>query len=93
MIIKLINCVTTVSVFLPTIVFLALRYINTLNRQHLGFKLHVNHFADTTEKEMDHYKGLLNESYQDNQARQFKPPEIDLAITPIPDTLDWREYG
>jgi len=70
-----------------------LRFINTLNRQHLTYKLQVNHFADATDKEMNRYKGLLNESYQDETALKFEPPKIDLAITPIPSSLDWREYG
>ena len=42
---------------------------------------------------MNLYKGLLNESYQDNKAKKFMPPNIDFSITPIPLKLDWREYG
>ena len=53
----------------------------------------MNHFADLTDKEMHHYKGLLNESFHDNEAKQFIPPVIDTDVTPIPKSLDWREYG
>ncbi|XP_047134693.1 uncharacterized protein LOC100204117 isoform X2 [Hydra vulgaris] len=69
------------------------RFINTINRQHLPYKLHVNHFADVTDNEMQRYKGLLNESYNDINAKKFEPPNIDFSVTPIPRKLDWREYG
>lgn len=70
-----------------------LRFIHNFNRQHRPYKLKMNHFADVTDKEMQKYKGLLNESYHDNSAKKFVPPKIDVEVTPIPKTLDWREYG
>ena len=47
-----------------------------------------------TEKEVGQYKGLLDEpegTY--NGGKKFKIPHIDFANTPIPKSLDWREYG
>lgn len=70
-----------------------IRFIHNFNRQHRPYKLKMNHFADVTDKEMQKYKGLLNESYHDNSAKKFVPPKIDVEVTPIPKTLDWREYG
>ena len=43
---------------------------------------------------MGQYKGLLDEpegTY--NGGKQFKIPNIDFANTPIPQRLDWRDYG
>ena len=47
-----------------------------------------------TEKEVGQYKGLLDEpegTY--NGGKKFKIPHIDFANTPMPKSLDWREYG
>ena len=47
-----------------------------------------------TEKEVGQYTGLLDEpdgTY--NGGKQFTIPHIDFANTPIPQSLDWRDYG
>ena len=47
-----------------------------------------------TEKEVGQYKGLLDEpdgTY--NGGKQFEIPDIDFGSTPIPTSLDWRDYG
>ena len=54
----------------------------------------MNKFADMTEKEVNQYTGLLDEpdgTY--NGGKRFKIPNIDFANTPIPKSLDWREFG
>eukprot|EP00795_Rhopilema_esculentum_P007454 gene7454-13220_t len=71
-----------------------MRFINSHNRKHLGYSLKMNKFADMTEKEVSLYTGLLDEpegTY--NGGKRFKIPDIDFAHTPIPESLDWREYG
>jgi len=71
-----------------------MRFINSHNRKHLGYNLKLNKFADMTEKEVGQYKGLLDEpegTY--NGGKKFKIPHIDFANTPMPKSLDWREYG
>lgn len=70
-----------------------LRFINNKNRQNLTFKLQLNHFADVTDDEMKYFRGLLNESYVDNNAQIFHPPHLDIESIEVPKTLDWREYG
>eukprot|EP00112_Aurelia_sp_Birch-Aquarium-sp1_P017337 Seg4002.5 transcript_id=Seg4002.5/GoldUCD/mRNA.D3Y31 product="Counting factor associated protein D" protein_id=Seg4002.5/GoldUCD/D3Y31 len=71
-----------------------MRFINSHNRRHLGYSLKMNKFADMTEKEVNQYTGLLDEpdgTY--NGGKRFKIPNIDFANTPIPKSLDWREFG
>ena len=70
------------------------RFVNALNRQHLSYKLKLNKFADMTDKEVDRYKGLLNEPEETyNGGKKLHVPDIDFSSTPIPEMLDWREYG
>jgi len=53
----------------------------------------LNHFADISEEEMNHYRGLLNESYVDKDATLFKPPALNFSTISVPKSLDWRKYG
>ena len=79
--------------FSPQLTLQFTRYINYKNRQNLTYKLHLNHFADITDEEMKHYRGLLNESYVDHKAKPFKAPQIDYHGIAVPKALDWRKYG
>ena len=69
------------------------RFINTRNRQNISYRLKMNHFGDVTDKEMTHYKGLLNDSRKDNESKPFVAPNLHTASHLIPLSLDWRDYG
>ncbi|CAD7080372.1 unnamed protein product [Hermetia illucens] len=69
-----------------------LRYINSINKANLGYKLAVNHFADRTPDEI----GILNQSnfqrdYLD--ARKFPEKFENLDNDAIPESFDWREHN
>lgn len=72
------------------------RYINSKNRAALNFTLAPNELSDVTENEFEMYKGLLiDPSGGDEGLKKQEIPEARLTIpkTPLPDSLDWREYG
>ena len=55
-----------------------------------------NELSDVTENEFEMYKGLLiDPSGGDEALKKQEIPEARLTIptTPLPDSLDWREYG
>ena len=55
-----------------------------------------NELSDVTDDEFEMYKGLLiDPSGGDEVLKKQEIPEARLKIpqTPLPNTLDWREYG
>lgn len=69
-----------------------LRYINSINKANLGYKLAVNHFADRTPDEI----GILNQSnFQGDylDARKFPEKFENLNDDAIPESFDWREHN
>ncbi|KAL9979945.1 hypothetical protein ACROYT_G008468 [Oculina patagonica] len=73
-----------------------IRFINSKNRAALNFTLAPNELSDVTENEFEMYKGLLiDPSGGDEGLKKQEIPEARLTIpkTPLPDSLDWREYG
>ena len=72
------------------------RFISSKNRAALNFTLAPNELSDVTENEFEMYKGLLiDPSGGDDGLKKQEIPEARLTIptTPLPDSLDWREYG
>ncbi|KAJ7387712.1 hypothetical protein OS493_001054 [Desmophyllum pertusum] len=70
--------------------------INSKNRAALNFTLAPNELSDVTEDEFEMYKGLLiDPSGGDEGLKKQEIPEARLTIpkTPLPNSLDWREYG
>ncbi|XP_048583024.1 counting factor associated protein D isoform X2 [Nematostella vectensis] len=74
-----------------------MRYIRSHNRARLNFTLAPNEFADMTDEEFESYKGLLiDPSGSDDALKRQEIPEIrfnDKIEVPLPDNLDWRDYG
>lgn len=77
------------------------RYINSINRKNLTFKLKANKFADMTEEEYDMHKGSLPDNPEElKREKRGRPVSyINEKYKPhrkspkIPEQLDWREYG
>lgn len=68
-----------------------LRFIHSVNRANLGYRLDVNHLADRTALEI---KALCGKQYTgvDKGGEPF-PHDIQKEIADVPDNLDWRLYG
>lgn len=67
-----------------------LRFIHSINRQHKGYTLGVNHLADRTELEMKALRGRrYSEGYNGGDPFPFKYTER----TKMPAEFDWRIYG
>ncbi|XP_048414110.1 digestive cysteine proteinase 2-like isoform X2 [Stegostoma tigrinum] len=67
-----------------------MRYIHSMNRRNLTFKMEINHFADQTISEMSVLNGRLK-STTPNHGQPF-PTELYKSIV-LPPSLDWRLYG
>ncbi|XP_048469228.1 digestive cysteine proteinase 2-like isoform X2 [Rhincodon typus] len=67
-----------------------MRYIHSMNRRNLTFRMEINHFADQTISEMSALNGRLK-STTPNNGRPF-PTELYKSIV-LPPSLDWRLYG
>lgn len=69
-----------------------LRYIHSKNREHLGFSLTVNRFADRTDDEMKALRGFRR-TVKYNGGRSF-PYRLNASVlADLPDDFDWRLYG
>ncbi|EDO31353.1 predicted protein, partial [Nematostella vectensis] len=68
------------------------RYIRSMNRCSLPYKLEPNHFADLTDDEFKSYKGALDDESKDvmNDHDDIKRSK---RMFEVPDQLDWRNYG
>jgi hypothetical protein len=68
------------------------RYIHSINRKGLSYRLGVNHLADRTDDELKVLRGrLYTKGY--NGANAFPYSEKDVSSAELPDTIDWRLYG
>eukprot|EP00794_Sanderia_malayensis_P004738 gene4738-5361_t len=67
-----------------------LRYIYSINRKGLSYKLKVNHLADQTQEELGKLRGRKTTVGKYNGGKEFKPEK---AANAVPDTIDWRLYG
>ncbi|EDO35879.1 predicted protein, partial [Nematostella vectensis] len=66
------------------------RYIRSMNRRSLPYKLEPNHFADLTDDEFKSYKGALDDESNDRMHAKIKRSK---RMFEVPDQLDWRNYG
>ncbi len=76
------------------------RFIDSINRRNLTFKLKPNAFTDMTEAEYDLHKGSLPDRSEEIKREKrriklyiherYKPHR---KAPRIPDQLDWRKYG
>lgn len=68
------------------------RFINSINRKNLGFKLAVNHMTDFFEGEMKRLRGLLpKDSKRFNGGLHFDKRKY--SISSLPTDWDWRLLG
>ena len=75
---------------------LQLRFVNSKNRASLNYTLAPNELSDVTEDEFEMYTGLLIDPAGGNVAlKKQEIPEVKFKIpkSPLPDSLDWRDYG
>jgi len=69
-----------------------LRFVHSINRKGLTYKLASNHLADMTKTEMMSLRGRIYDSslkYNGGQHHAYTQDQLREA----PDTLDWRLYG
>ncbi|XP_032900738.1 digestive cysteine proteinase 2-like isoform X1 [Amblyraja radiata] len=67
-----------------------MRYVHSMNRQNLTFKLAINHFADRTGDEMTVIRGRLKRTTP-NTGQPF--PALQYQYVQLPPSIDWRLYG
>jgi len=70
-----------------------MRYIQSVNRQNLPYKLDVNHLADTTEGERRMMRGKLMTSLADNEEGGQIFTFSSKEVAAVSESLDWREKG
>ena len=78
-----------------------LRFINSINRKNLTYKLKPNKFADMTEEEYNLHKGSLPDNPEELKRQKRTKPVLYInekyrphrKSPKIPDQLDWRKYG
>lgn len=67
------------------------RFIESVNRKGLGFKLAINHLADRTKDELKVLRGkLYSKGY--NGGKPF-PAFSKEEVAAAPESMDWRLYG
>eukprot|EP00062_Callorhinchus_milii_P009980 gi/632954830/ref/XP_007893169.1/ PREDICTED: digestive cysteine proteinase 1-like [Callorhinchus milii] len=67
-----------------------MRYIHSMNRANLTYKMEINHLADQTTDELASMRGRLISS-EPNKGRPF-PAERYVSVI-VPPSMDWRLYG
>ena len=68
-----------------------LRYIESMNRKGLTYRLAVNHLADKTDEELQVITGKLRT--KPNTKNNGLPFDMSKYNTKLPDSFDWRIYG
>ena len=58
---------------------LLFRYIRSINRKNLPYKLSINHFADLTDDEFSTYKGLINDDDADDDSGDADEEDDDAS--------------
>lgn len=66
-----------------------IRFINSKNRQNVGYSLAVNHLADKNELEL---KALRGKQYS-GKYNGGKPFPYRATKTDVPEQFDWRIFG
>uniref|UniRef100_UPI00398EC444 digestive cysteine proteinase 2-like n=1 Tax=Pristiophorus japonicus TaxID=55135 RepID=UPI00398EC444 len=66
------------------------RYIHSMNRRNLTYKMTINHFTDRTGEEMISIRGRLKVT-SPNKGQPF-PAESYKSVV-LPPSIDWRSYG
>jgi len=67
-----------------------IRYIASMNRKNLSYKLRVNHLASRSHAELKRMRGRKTSTVPRPHAKQFTSMLTEKAL---PDQLDWRLYG
>ncbi|XP_067862776.1 digestive cysteine proteinase 1-like [Heptranchias perlo] len=67
-----------------------MRYIHSMNRKNLTYKMGINHFADRSVGEMTTMRGRLKRTTP-NKGQPF-PAELYKSVI-LPPSMDWRLYG
>ncbi|XP_032230875.2 counting factor associated protein D isoform X4 [Nematostella vectensis] len=78
-----------------------MRYIRSINRKNLKYKLAPNHFVDLTDGEYDQHKGIKPDTSTNHTGgvplqphhRKYSNMSHVLQRVDVPDELDWRDYG
>ena len=67
------------------------RFIHSINRKGLTYKVKVNHLADQTKEELKRLRGKKKSDGKYNGGQEFKPDK--LKPEDIPSSYNWRLYG
>ncbi|XP_007892928.1 digestive cysteine proteinase 1 [Callorhinchus milii] len=67
-----------------------LRYIHSMNRANLTFKMEINHLADRTVDEVGPMRGRQRRT-KPNNGRPFPAEHYESVL--LPASMDWRLYG
>ncbi|XP_068681166.1 uncharacterized protein [Montipora foliosa] len=78
-----------------------MRYIRSINRQNLNYKLAPNHLVDLTDEEYDGHADLSDDNstnheggvHLEEQHEAYSNMSTVLKTIDVPDELDWRDYG
>ncbi|KAK3752750.1 hypothetical protein QZH41_018716 [Actinostola sp. cb2023] len=79
-----------------------MRYIRSINRKHLSYKLAPNHLVDLTDDEYDRHEGLPEDPTTHHKGGVHLHPHHHAAYShmekvlkriDVPEELDWRDYG
>lgn len=69
------------------------RFIHSVNRANLGYRLKVNHLADRLNIEMKALRGKQYTGKHENNGGSPFPYNIAEEIKNIPNSVDWRLQG
>lgn len=67
-----------------------LRYINSMNRRNLTYKLKVNHLADKSSIELKRLRGFR---HTEDPRPHAVEPNFKMTINDVPKEMNWRYYG
>ncbi|XP_078362424.1 uncharacterized protein LOC144646642 [Oculina patagonica] len=78
-----------------------MRYIRSINRQNLTYKLAPNHLVDLTDEEYDGHAGANEDNntlhkggvHLEEHHEAYSNMTSVLKTIDVPDELDWRDYG
>ncbi|CAF0723202.1 unnamed protein product [Brachionus calyciflorus] len=69
------------------------RYINSMNRRNLSYRLAINHLADKSDEELRVLRGKLKTSSQKKPNNGLPFDMSKYMNKALPDNWDWRLYG
>ena len=78
---------------IQNIFFFINRYINSMNRKNLSFKLKVNHLADHSPNELRKLRGRRTSVGYNNKKNNGKPFKKTMKVEDIPPEMNWRLRG